>query len=134
VTRHPKPEPAAKDDTSEDGGFVGPSPNAETNRILASILLTGGVELVRRGLERGLLGKGYAPNKARKLLKATSLGQSLAGAAVTKLATRSVPGAILVGGGLLAKTLYERRKGKAARAKIEPSASDMPDDEDTRGY
>jgi hypothetical protein len=30
------------------------------------------------------------------------------------VATRSVPGAILVGGGLVAKALYERRKSRRA--------------------
>ena len=33
---------------------------------------------------------------------------------VTKLATRSVPGAMVVAGGMLAKTLYDRRKSKRA--------------------
>jgi hypothetical protein len=43
----------------------------------------------RRG--RGLLGAGI-------------------GIAATRLATRSVPGALLVGGAFLAKTLYDKRK------------------------
>jgi hypothetical protein len=32
------------------------------------------------------------------------------GIAATRLATRSIPGALLVGGALLAKTLYDKRK------------------------
>jgi hypothetical protein len=43
----------------------------------------------RRG--RGLLGAGI-------------------GIAATRLATRSIPGALLVGGAFVAKTLYDRRK------------------------
>ena len=44
--------------------------------------------------------------------------QTLIGTAVARIATRSVPGAIMVGGGLLAKTLYDRRQDKrSARAK-----------------
>ena len=39
-----------------------------------------------------------------------SLLTGIAGAALVRIATRSVPGAIVVGGGLLAKTLYDRRR------------------------
>ena len=37
------------------------------------------------------------------------LGAGL-GIAATRIATRSMPGALLVGGAILAKTLYDRRK------------------------
>jgi hypothetical protein len=48
-------------------------------------------EAVGRKRGRGLLGAGL-------------------GIAATRIATRSIPGALLVGGALLAKTLYDRRK------------------------
>ena len=44
-----------------------------------------------------------------------SLGQRIAGAALLRVATRSVPGAILVGGGLIAKALHDRRKARRGR-------------------
>jgi hypothetical protein len=50
-------------------------------------------EAVGRKRGRGLLGAGL-------------------GIAATRIATRSIPGALLVGGALLAKTLYDRRKAK----------------------
>ena len=37
------------------------------------------------------------------------LGAGL-GIAATRIATRSIPGALLVGGALLAKTVYDKRK------------------------
>ena len=43
-----------------------------------------------------------------------TLLSGIAGAALVRIATRSVPGAIVVGGGLLAKTLYDRRRAKRA--------------------
>lgn len=43
--------------------------------------------------------------------KSTLTGK-LAGAALLRIATRSVPGAIVVTGGLLAKSLHDRRKAK----------------------
>ena len=45
------------------------------------------------------------------------MGQTLVSTALARIATRSVPGAIVIGGGLLAKTLYDRRRGKAAAKK-----------------
>lgn len=50
-------------------------------------------EAVGRKRGRGLLGAGL-------------------GIAATRIAARSIPGALLVGGALLAKTLYDRRKAK----------------------
>lgn len=123
---------SAKDgvDGADDGaeGFTGPSPNPKTNLILADLALRGGSMLVREGLERGLLGKRYAPDKAKKILKGRSMTESMVSTAIVKLATRSIPGAILVGGGLLAKTLYDRRKGKAAKKQGEATLASMAED------
>lgn len=41
------------------------------------------------------------------------LGAGL-GIAATRIATRSIPGALLVGGVLLAKTVYDKRKQRKA--------------------
>jgi hypothetical protein len=135
----PEPERADPGAADEDEtGFIGPSTDPMTNSLLAGIALTGGLELARRGIEHGLLGKGYAPDKTRRLLKHRTLAQSLVGAALTRVALTSVPGAIVVGGGLLAKTLYDRRKNRAASQEQvgagEADAADSPDGDETRGY
>ncbi len=44
------------------------------------------------------------------------LGAGL-GIVATRIATRSLPGALAVGGALVAKTLYDRHKAKRAEAK-----------------
>lgn len=116
--------PAAPQVEDEDA-FIGPSPNPGTNLLIADLALRSGALIARRGLERSLLGKRYAPEKARKIIKGRTMGQTLLSAAVSRLAMGSVPGAILVGGGLLAKTLYDRRKGKAATRKGEAKLEDM---------
>ncbi|MEO0032652.1 MAG: hypothetical protein RIS94_2410, partial [Pseudomonadota bacterium] len=67
--------------------------------------------------QQGGLGKVHQLFGAELPAVLNSLTQSLVGTAIARLATRSVPGAIVVGGGMLAKTLYDRRKGKAAKAK-----------------
>ena len=105
----------------------GASPNAKTNLVLADIALRTGSLLLRRGIERGILGLGgKSPEAAKAIVKGRTLGESLAGAALARLATASVPGAILVGGGMLAKTLYDRKKRQAeATAQGEAAIDEM---------
>lgn len=47
---------------------------------------------------------------ARSNLAAGLFGGTLVGAVAARIATRSVPGALLVGGALLAKAIYDHRK------------------------
>lgn len=104
----------------------GPSPNPMTNLIIADVALRGGGRLLRHVVERTLLGVKYPPDKARDIVKGRSMVQTLLGTAVARVATRSVPGALLVGGGLLAKTLYDRsKKRSAAKAEGEAAVEDQ---------
>lgn len=89
-----------------------PTPNPMTNMILADIVLRSGGALLRRTVEGSLLGRAMGKGKAQKVIKGRSMAQTLLGTAVARIATRSVPGAILIGGGLIAKALYDRKKGK----------------------
>lgn len=91
-----------------------PSPNPMTNLVLADLALRGGGQLLRRAVERTLLGAKYSQADAANLVKGRSMAQTLVGTALARIAARSVPGALVIGGGLLAKTLYDRRRGKAA--------------------
>lgn len=90
----------------------GPSPNPMTNLVLADVALRGGGQLLRHAVERALLGAKYTPEKAKNIIKGRSMAQTLVGTAIARIATRSVPGAIIIGGGLLAKTLYDRQKDR----------------------
>lgn len=81
------------------------------NRLLANIARRGGGKLLDLAVGRFLPAKAEAEKVP--LLK-RSLTKGLAGAAVTRIATRSVPGAIVVGGGILAKALYDRRRKRRA--------------------
>lgn len=100
---------------ASDGGVLesaGPSPNLLTNLIMADIALRAGGAIMRRGIERGLLGAKYTPQKAKDIVKGRTLTQTLVGTALARVATRSVPGAIVVGGAMLAKALHDRSKGR----------------------
>ncbi len=51
---------------------------------------------------------------AEQQAKKPSLGRRIASAALVRVATRSVPGAIIVSGGLIAKALHDRHKARQA--------------------
>jgi len=95
---------------------AGISPNPMTNLVLADIALRVGGQILRHTVERGVIGTKYGPGKAKKIIKGRSMAQTLLSTAVARMATRSVPGAILVGGGMLAKTLFDRQRAKKAKA------------------
>lgn len=94
-----------------------PSPNPMTNLIIADLVLRGGGRLLRNLVERNVLKTKYPPDTAKSIVSGRGMAQTLVSTAIARVATRSVPGAILVGGGLLAKTLYDRRKGAEAKEK-----------------
>ncbi|MCJ2179731.1 hypothetical protein [Novosphingobium album (ex Hu et al. 2023)] len=116
--RKAKPQVAPSD-------LHGPSPNIATNLAIADIALRGGTALARQAIERALLGRKYAPSKAARILKGRTMGESLLHGALAQVALRSVPGAIVVGGALLAKTLYDRTKAQEARREGEATLEDM---------
>ncbi len=74
------------------------------NRVLADIARKSGGKLLNAAIDTLL------PVDAAKLpaAKRTLLG-GLAGTVAVRVATRSVPGAIVVGGAMLAKRLYDKR-------------------------
>ena len=96
-------------------GTPGVSPNPMTNLLLTDLVLRGGGQIMRHAVERTILGTRYPKEKAKNIVKGRSMIQTIVGTALARIATRSVPGAILVGGGMLAKTLYDRNRGKSAR-------------------
>ena len=103
----------------------GISPNPMTNLLVADLVLRSGGQLMRHAVERGVLGLKFTPGKAKNIVRGRSMGQTLIGTALARIATRSVPGAILVGGGLLAKTLFDRRHG--VRAAEQRGAAEVAD-------
>ena len=118
MARTPKIKAAAEKAKAVVAETEGPSSNPMTNLIIADLALRGGGQLLRHAVERTLLGAKFSPAKAKNIVAGRTMFQTLLGTAVARIATRSVPGAILVGGGLLAKSLLDRREDKrTARAK-----------------
>ncbi|MEQ1542428.1 MAG: hypothetical protein HOO94_02470 [Novosphingobium sp.] len=86
------------------------------NPILAEIVRKGGGKLLNTAVAKAL------PGDAEALPARKTLLGGIAGALAVRLATRSVPGAIVVGGGILAKSLYDRRRARRAGA----TGKDLP--------
>ena len=86
----------------------GPSSNPATNLLIMDIAMRGASMVAGRAIQRVLLGARYDPDKAADIVKGRSLVQSMAATGAARMATRSVPGLLLVTGGLLAKTLVDR--------------------------
>ncbi len=78
-----------------------------SDRILADIVRKNGGKLLDSAVNRLL------PTSEAEAKK--SLLGGIAGAVALRVATRSVPGAIVVGSGLIAKRLYDRRRAAAAK-------------------
>ena len=111
LARRPSKRPAKLLPKSSEG-IPGPSTNPATNFILADVAIRAGSYLARRGVEKGLLANRYGKDTAKGIVINKTLGQSLVSLALARLATRSVPGALVVGGGALAKSLLDRRKSR----------------------
>jgi len=100
---------------------------APTNRILADILLRGGQKLLQMAVDQTVLKPRKTPEVAEAAKAAPkkrgSVVGKFAGAAAIRIATKSVPGAIVIGGGLIAKTLYDRQKAsKSASGQAKKNA------------
>ncbi len=95
----------------------GPTPNPASNLIMADIAMRTGTYVLRGAVEKGLLRGRYGKDAASEMVENRSLAKSLTGFALAKLATRSLPGAVVVGSGMLAKTLFDRGKSRRARLK-----------------
>lgn len=104
--------------TGDDRDVVGPSPNPATNLLIHDVLLRAGTRLLRNSLEKGLLSNRYGHESAKEMIDNRSARAALATFLVSRLATRSLPGAAVVGAGLIGKTLFDRsqRRRKARRA------------------
>jgi hypothetical protein len=107
----PKAESAAK-----------PPVSPLVTMIAADLALRVGDRLLRRGVERGLL-KG-APAPSGKVIHGPDFRSTVIGTVAAAVARRSVPGAILVGGGLIAKALRDRHLARQAEANAAKAEQD----------
>ena len=86
----------------------GPSTNPATNLLILDVAVRGASLVAGRAMERALLRTRYQREKAHDIIKGRSMMSSLAATGVARVATRSVPGFLLVTGGLFAKAVIDR--------------------------
>lgn len=90
----------------------GPSSNPATNLIIMDVALRGLSMVTGRAIEKALLRTRYPSDKAADIVKGRSMMRSMAATSAARMATRSVPGFLLVTGGLLAKAVVDRSLGR----------------------
>lgn len=106
-----------RDQTPADNADVpGPSTNPATNLIMADIAMRAGTYVLRSAVEKGFLRGRYGKDTASDIVNNKTLKQTAASVVLAKMATRSVPGAVIVGSGVVVKTLFDRSQ-KRRRAK-----------------
>lgn len=104
---------SATDRTPERKNKVpGPSTNPATNLIIHDIALRSAGRLSRMAVEKAILGRQYGTKFAKDAVENRSVVHTLAAYGVTKVATRSLPGALIVGTGLALKVLFDRSQSK----------------------
>ena len=82
------------------------------NRLLAQIARSGGSKLLNAAIDKVLPVAAATESAEPAAPRKKSLLGGIAGALAVRIAARSIPGAIVVGGSLLAKRLYDRRHAK----------------------
>jgi hypothetical protein len=108
---------------------LGPSSNPATNLIIQDIAIRAGGRLIRHTLEKGMLRGRYGGTGAKAIVENRPLLHTLITTALARWATRSLPGAVVVGSGLVAKTLYDRGRSKrASRRAGDKSLAKMAED------
>ncbi len=102
-----------EDERSAGGELDQPRRNPASDLLMADIIIRAGSYMVRSIVERSLLKGKYDEETARRIVANQPTSQKLASIAIAKLASKSIPGAALIGTGLVARKLYAR--GKARR-------------------
>ena len=75
----------------------GPTENPATNLRMGDVAIRAGSYIARRSLEKGMLRGRYGKDTAREIVQNKTLGQTLVSFGLAKLATKNLPGALLVG-------------------------------------
>ena len=86
----------------------GPSTNPATNLLILDVAIRGASLIAGRLIEKGALRARYRPKKASDIVKGRTFLETIAATGAARIATRSVPGFVLVAGGLLVKAAFDR--------------------------
>lgn len=111
----------------ERAGKPPPPPPADlppANLLLADVVTRVGSYWLRDGVEKAFLKNRYDADTAREAVDNRSGLRALAAFGLAKFATRSLPGALIVGTGVLGKVLFDH--SKARRKKQQAKSAQLP--------
>lgn len=89
--------------------------NPATRKLITDLALRGGVFLARKLIDKRLSALEYTPKQTSQILAGRGLTKAAASAAVARLGFKALPGSLLIGGVVLAKTLFDRKRASAAK-------------------
>lgn len=84
-------------------------------KMMIDLALRGGAFLARKLLGKRLSAMDYTPGQASQILSGRGLHKAVASAAAARMGLKFVPKTLLIGGVVLAKTLYDRKRAKEAK-------------------
>ena len=96
-------------------GRAMPSPDPNTNLLIADIVVRGTGLLARRKLKDRMLLEEYDPEEVARFKDGRGILRTIGLYGASRLATGSMPGLALVAGGLAMKSLYDRGKARQRR-------------------
>lgn len=106
-------------------GLAGPSTDPATNLLLADVALRGATVMARMAVEHALLRNRYDARTATQIIAKRGLGKRILSMGMGRIAARSLPGALLVSGGMLGKIMFDRAMAhRHARAAADQSGGD----------
>ncbi|NVE95958.1 hypothetical protein [Altererythrobacter lutimaris] len=93
----------------------GPSTDPATNLMIADVVIRSISGVAREAAKKTLARKRFDRDRADQLVSRGSIGKTLLLYGASKIASRSLPGAVFVGGALLAKSALDRKKTRATK-------------------
>lgn len=90
----------------------GPSTDPATNLLILDVAMRGAAFAASRGVEKALLRTRYQREKAKAIMEGRGFLASVVATGAARMASRSVPGFLLVAGGLLAKAAFDRSQSR----------------------
>ncbi len=123
-------------ETASDGGPSATDAREAAPSAKRSLPARGASFLGRKAAEKLFVGSSLGKALAEEAAQNTALTNSLITFGITKIGTRSVPGAVLVGTGLVLKSLYDRsekrrKQGPYAQRKLDRQAAKKGQDRET---
>ncbi|WOE74444.1 hypothetical protein [Alterisphingorhabdus coralli] len=116
--------------TAEKAAADAPSNDASTVKPEKKSAITSGKEFIGNVLKDPAVQTvvtGFVTSEAAKHLKKPGIGYTILGFAATRIAKRSLPGAMVIGAGIAAKSLYDYRKKKKAEDAADGTVKALPD-------